>query len=67
LHAGPQTRKQSENHIGYIISGRMKVKDPTGIETEINPGEAFEIGPGSDAWVFGKESCIALDFIPIKK
>jgi hypothetical protein len=66
LHAGPQTGKQSENHVGYIISGRMIVQDTTGIEKEISPGYAFEIGPGSDAWVIGEEPCIALDFIPIK-
>lgn len=65
LHAGAQTGKQSENHIGYVISGRMKVKDPFGNEAEIEPGYAFEIIPGSDAWVIGNEPCFALDFIPI--
>jgi hypothetical protein len=66
LHAGPQTGKNSENHIGYIISGRMMVKDQYGNKMEIEPGCAFEIAPGSDAWVIGDESCIALDFIPIR-
>ena len=65
LHAGPQTDKQSENHIGYVVSGRMKVKDQFGNEADIEPGCAFEIMPGSDAWVIGNEPCIALDFIPI--
>lgn len=65
LHAGPQVGKDAENHIGYTISGRMMVKDPYGNEAEIEPGCAFEIAPGSDAWVIGDEPCIALDFIPI--
>jgi len=65
LHAGPQIGKDSENHIGYIISGRMMVKDPSGNEVQIESGCAFEISPGSDAWVIGNEPCIALDFIPI--
>jgi hypothetical protein len=65
LHAGPQTGKDSENHIGYVISGRMMVKDTSGNEAEIESGCAFEITPGSDAWVIGDEPCIALDFIPI--
>lgn len=65
LHAGPQTGKDSENYIGYVISGRMMVKDPSGNEAEIEAGYAFEIAPGSDAWVIGDEPCIALDFIPI--
>ncbi len=38
LHAGPQMGKNSENHIGYIISGRMMVKDPSGNEAEIEWG-----------------------------
>ena len=66
-HAGPQTGKPSENHIGYVISGHMMVKDPVGNEAKAGPGEAFEISPGSDAWVIGEETCIALDFIPIFK
>lgn len=65
LHAGPQLGKPSENHIGYVVSGHMMVKDPTGNEAEVGPGEAFEMSAGSDAWVIGDESCIALDFIPI--
>lgn len=65
LHAGPQTGKASENHIGYVFSGRLMVKDLSGNEEEIEPGVAFEIPPGSDAWVIGDEPCIALDFIPM--
>ena len=64
LHAGPQVGKASENHIGYVISGRMGVEDPSGNRAEILPGCAFELPPGSDAWVIGEEPCIALDFIP---
>ena len=65
LHAGAQTGKTSENHIGYIVSGSMMIEDSTGIETEVGPGDAFEVGPGHDAWVIGGEPCVALDFIPI--
>ena len=61
LHAGPQTGKSSGNHIGYILSGRMIIRDTAGIEREIGPGQAFEAGPGHDAWVIGNESCTALD------
>jgi hypothetical protein len=31
----------------------------------VGPGEAFEVGPGHDAWVVGDEPCVALDFEPI--
>jgi len=63
LHAGPQVGKDAENHIGYVISGHMVVEDAFGNKTEIKPGFAFELAPGCDAWVFGEEPCIALDFI----
>jgi uncharacterized cupin superfamily protein len=66
LHAGPQTGKTSGNHIGYILSGRMIVRDSAGFEREVGPGQAFEVGPGADAWVIGNESCTALDFINLK-
>ncbi len=64
LHAGPQTGKKSENHIGYVIAGRMIVKDASGNEVEIGPGDAFEVGPDHDAWVVGNTPCTALDFLP---
>lgn len=62
LHAGPQTGKPSARHIGYILSGRMAVRDSGGNEVTLGPGQAFEVGPDHDAWVVGSEPCIALDF-----
>jgi len=67
VHAGPQTGKASENHIGYILSGQMLIRDSGGTEKRVGPGDAFEVGPGHDAWVTGAEPCIALDFIPIQQ
>jgi hypothetical protein len=65
LHAGPQTGKESMRHIGYIISGRMMVRDSSGKVVEVESGYAFEVGPGGDAWVIGDSPCIALDFVPL--
>ena len=62
VHAGPQTGQPSENHVGYIVRGRFWVRDPSGNERIVGPGEAFELPPGSDAWVEGDEPCVALDF-----
>lgn len=64
LHAGGQTGKTSAGHIGYVVSGRMMVRDSTGNEIEVGPGAAFEVGPDHDAWVVGGTPCVALDFIP---
>ena len=60
-HAGTQTGKQSEAHIGYIQSGKMTVECADGGKVELGPGDAFEVGPGHDAWVVGDKTCIALD------
>ncbi|NIW80890.1 MAG: hypothetical protein GWN16_16135 [Calditrichae bacterium] len=67
LHAGAQTGKSSENHIGYIISGHMIIQDAIGAQREVGSGDAFEIGPGHDAWVLGNTPCIALDFTHISE
>ena len=60
-HAGPQTDQPSTAHIGYVQSGRMAVKSAAGRVVELGPGDAFEVGPGHDAWVLGNEPCVALD------
>ena len=64
-HAGPQTGLPSAAHIGYVEAGRMVVRGAAGREVTVGPGEAFEVGPGHDAWVVGDEPCVALDFEPI--
>jgi len=65
LHAGAQNGKPSENHVGYVISGHMTIRDSNGNEQQVGPGEAFEVSPGHDAWVEGNVPCIALDFTNI--
>lgn len=64
-HAGVQTGKSSEAHIGYILSGQMVVQSPEGKELTVNSGDAFEMPPNHDAWVVGNDPCIALDFYPL--
>ena len=66
-HAGKITGKKSEIHIGYILSGEMIVKSKNGKEIKVGAGEAFEVGPGHDAWVAGDVPCIALDFTPLRE
>jgi len=66
IHAGAQTGKPSENHIGYVLSGYFRVRSAAGEELVVGPGEAFELSAGSDAWVEGQEPCVALDFLSYK-
>ena len=49
-------------HLGYVISGRMKIRAEDGAEAELSPGDFFDIKPGHDAWVVGSEACVLLDF-----
>lgn len=50
------------NHNGYVVSGRMRIKMDAGTEIEVGPGDVFVCSPGHDAWVVGKEPCVAYDF-----
>src|SRR3954469_18787219 len=50
------------SHLGYCVSGRMKIYMDDGGEKEIGPGETAAIPPGHDAEVVGDEACIWVDF-----
>jgi quercetin dioxygenase-like cupin family protein len=49
-------------HVGYVVSGRMRVKMDDGTEHEIAAGDAHVIPPGHDAWIVGDEPFVGLDF-----
>lgn len=53
-------------HVGYCLSGRMKVVMDDGSERDIGPGEISYIPPGHDAWVVGDEACVMLDWAGMK-
>jgi Cupin domain len=50
------------SHLGYCISGRMRVRMDDGGEEEMGPGDVVAIPPGHDAEVVGDEPCVFLDF-----
>ncbi|MPZ22256.1 MAG: cupin [Dehalococcoidia bacterium] len=50
------------SHIGYVVSGRMRVFMDDGSQGEAGPNEVVAIPPGHDAEVVGNESCVFLDF-----
>jgi Cupin domain len=54
------------SHLGYCVSGRMRVHMNDGSTSEIGPGDAFAIPPGHDAEVLGNEACVMLDFGEIR-
>jgi quercetin dioxygenase-like cupin family protein len=63
-HVGPiaGTKLCQSPHLGYVVSGRLKVVMEDGAEAELAPGDFFRINPGHDAWVLGRERCVLVDF-----
>jgi class 3 adenylate cyclase len=56
------TRSCQHRHVGYTISGRLRVRMEDGTELVIAAGEAYEIPPGHDAWVDGDEPWTSVEF-----
>jgi hypothetical protein len=57
-----QTDSCQVSHLGYVLSGRMKVFMDDGGEKEVGPNQVFAIPPGHDAEVVGDEACVMVDF-----
>jgi quercetin dioxygenase-like cupin family protein len=49
-------------HLGYFVSGRMKVVMDDGQEAEFGPGDFAVIPSGHDAWIVGDEPCVVIDW-----
>jgi quercetin dioxygenase-like cupin family protein len=49
-------------HMGYYVSGRMRVVMDDGQEAEFGPGDFAVIPPGHDAWVVGEDPCVVIDW-----
>jgi hypothetical protein len=50
------------SHLGYCVSGSMRVRMDDGAEQVMGPGDVIAIPPGHDAEVVGDEPCVFLDF-----
>jgi quercetin dioxygenase-like cupin family protein len=55
------TESCEAKHLGYVISGRMRVRMDSGEELVLEPGDFASIEPGHDAWVEGAERFVVLD------
>ncbi|MEE9270174.1 MAG: cupin domain-containing protein [Candidatus Krumholzibacteria bacterium] len=64
-HVGPGIGQTSCNieHVGMVVSGRVKVQMDDGEEFELQPGDLFSIPPGHDSWVVGDEPYESLHFL----
>jgi hypothetical protein len=49
-------------HVGYVISGRMRVVMDDGTEAEAGAGDVVHIALEHDAWIVDDERCEMIDF-----
>ena len=49
-------------HVGMAQSGRIHVVHDDGTEVDLEPGHAYLIEPGHDAWVVGDEPFVGYEF-----
>ena len=63
-HVKPIAKTEScqAAHMGYFISGRMKVVMDDGKEAEFGPGDVMVCPPGHDAWIVGDQTCVVIDW-----
>lgn len=57
-----QTESCQASHLGYYVSGRMRVRMDDGDELEFGPGDFAVIPPGHDAWIVGTDPCVFVDW-----
>ena len=62
-----KTESCQEQHIMYVITGRLMVRMDDGTEIALHPGDSAAIPPGHDAWVLGDEPVVAVDFGGMKE
>jgi quercetin dioxygenase-like cupin family protein len=64
LHVKPIAKTDScqAAHLGYYVSGRMRVRMDDGDEVEFGPGDFAVIPPGHDAWIVGDDPCVVIDW-----
>jgi quercetin dioxygenase-like cupin family protein len=48
-------------HMGYFVSGRLKVVMDDGEAMDYGPGDFAVMAPGHDAWTVGDEPCVFID------
>ncbi|RDI68109.1 cupin domain-containing protein [Nocardia pseudobrasiliensis] len=49
-------------HVGYCVSGRMRIVMDDGSEAEVAAGDFMFCPPGHDAWTIGHEPCVMIDW-----
>jgi hypothetical protein len=56
------TESCQARHVGVVQEGRLAVRHEDGSEAELEPGNAYVIEPGHDAWVIGDQRFVGFEF-----
>ena len=62
-----QTDSCQVEHLGYVLSGRMRVTMDDGTQLEVGTDDLFALPRGHDAEVIGDEECVMVDFGQVDK
>ena len=57
-----KTDRCQVDHVGYCISGGLRITHEDGTEQDITAGDAYVIEPGHDAWVTSSDAFVGLEF-----
>ncbi len=49
-------------HVGYVVSGALRIQHDDRSTGDITPGNVYRIAPGHDAWVLGDEVTVVVEF-----
>jgi class 3 adenylate cyclase len=63
-HLGPiaGTGSCQLHHLGYALSGTLRVQDDNGQVLDVTPGSVYEIPAGHDAWVLGDDPFVTIEW-----
>jgi mannose-6-phosphate isomerase-like protein (cupin superfamily) len=50
------------DHLGYMISGSLRITHDDGSVQDITPGQVYRIAPGHDGWNMGSEPAVVVEF-----
>ena len=56
-----KTEQCQLSHVGYAVSGAIRVHLKDGTEKTIHAGESYTIPPGHDAWVEGDKPFVGIE------
>jgi mannose-6-phosphate isomerase-like protein (cupin superfamily) len=49
-------------HVGYVVSGALRIDHADGTTVDLTPGDVYRIGPGHDGTVVGSEPAVVVEF-----